>query len=195
MIARKTKKYLTPKEAAALLNVSTESIRNWTKAGKLKAVTTLGGHRRFLLDEINRFSASITNKHIYKTIPRVMVVDDDEQYVRALEEYFKTCHEGIEFEKAFDGFEAGHKVNVFNPSIIFLDFLMPNLNGIEVCRYLKNTISTKHIRIVGMTGLNPDSISKEFKAAGAESLLAKPFDFKLLDDIIYSKANQSIDPY
>ena len=195
MIASKSKKYLTPKEAAAILNVSTESIRNWTKAGKLRAVTTLGGHRRFLVEEINRFSASILGKPSEKTQPRVLVVDDDTQFVKALEEYFSTCLDNVAFEKAYDGFEAGHKVNIFNPTIIFLDFLMPNLNGVEVCRYLKNTISTQHIRIVAMTGLSSETVANDFKVAGAETLLAKPFDFGLLDDLVYKKGSVSAGTY
>ena len=192
MITNKSKKYLTPKEAAAILNVSTESIRNWTKAGKLKAVTTLGGHRRFLVDEINRFSTSILNTPSSSPGPRVMVVDDDTQFVKALEEYFSNCLDGVAFEKAYDGFEAGHKVNIFNPTVIFLDFLMPNLNGVEVCKYLKNTLSTQHIRIIAMTGLSSEAIARDFKEAGAETLLSKPFDFNLLDELIVRKVPDTI---
>jgi len=182
----KSKKYLTPKEAAAILNVSTESIRNWTKAGKLNAVTTLGGHRRFLVDEINRFTSRIVNQPTPNKKPRVLVVDDDVQFLKALEEYFRTCLTDIPFEKAYDGFEAGHKVDVFKPTIMFLDFLMPNMNGVEVCRYLKKTPSTKYIRIFAMTGYASDAITSDFFEAGAEKVFAKPFDFEVINRAIYS---------
>jgi len=193
MATTKAKKYLTPKEAADLLNVSTESIRNWTKAGKLSAVTTLGGHRRFLHDEINRFSAKLINRSSKVSVPRILVVDDDEQFVRAIEEYFKIGKNDVVFDKAYDGFEAGHKVNIFKPTIIFLDFLMPNINGVEVCRYLKRNLSTKHIRIVAMTGFKSASIQSEFISEGAEMVLEKPFDFSILDNIAGNKNTSNID--
>lgn len=186
MSESKHKKYLTPKEAAAVLNVSTESIRNWTKAGKLNAVTTLGGHRRFLVDEINRFSSKVSKQNNSPKIPRVLVIDDDQQFMKAIEEYFVNCLKDVAFEKAYDGFEAGHKVNIFKPSIIFVDFLMPNLNGVEVCRYLKRTPSTKYIRIFAMTGYPSDAITNDFLNAGAETILAKPFDFSEFNKLVYS---------
>ena len=113
----------------------------------------------------------------FKLEPRVLIVDDDSQFVKALEEYFINCIDGVAFEKAYDGFEAGHKVNIFKPSIIFVDFLMPNLNGVEVCRYLKKNGSTRYIRVIAMTGYLSDSIQKDFLDAGAEKVLSKPFDF------------------
>ena len=186
MKTNKSKKYLTPKEAAAILNVSTESIRNWTKAGKLNAITTLGGHRRFLADEINRFTSRIVSQHSSNKKPRVLVVDDDLQFVKAIEEYFRTCLTDIPFEKAYDGFEAGHKVDIFKPTIIFLDFLMPNMNGVEVCKYLKRTDSTKYIKIYAMTGFASDAITHDFFEAGAEKVLAKPFEFNTFEQIINS---------
>ena len=188
MTNSKSKKYLTPKEAAAFLNVSTESIRNWTKAGKLSAVTTLGGHRRFMVEEIQRFSSKIAKQPMPLESPRVMVVDDDVQFVKAIEEYFKACLKDVAFEKAYDGFEAGHKVNIFRPSVIFVDFLMPNLNGVEVCRYLKRNASTKYIRIFAMTGFTSDAITVDFANAGAEKVLAKPFDFKIFNELLSTDA-------
>ena len=186
MKTNKSKKYLTPKEAAAILNVSTESIRNWTKAGKLNAITTLGGHRRFLADEINRFTSRTLNQSSPNKKPRVLIVDDDLQFVKAVEEYFRTCLADVPFEKAYDGFEAGHKVDIFKPTIIFLDFLMPNMNGVEVCRYLKRTDSTKYIKIYAMTGFASDAIIHDFSEAGAEKVLAKPFQFDTFEQIINS---------
>jgi excisionase family DNA binding protein len=45
---------ISPKRAAKMLGVSTDSLRNWELAGKLKCVKTLGGHRRFKLEEVKK---------------------------------------------------------------------------------------------------------------------------------------------
>lgn len=189
---KSNKKYLTPKEAAAYLNVSTESIRNWTKAGKLKAVTTLGGHRRFYQEDIEKFIDSCAKDVPSRGKPRVLVVDDNQQFVKTIEDYLQLKFDNIAFDKAHDGFEAGHKVNLFKPTIIFLDLVMPNINGIEVCRYIKNNKETSSIRVIAMTGFLSDTTKKEFKAAGAETVLAKPFDFDILGDIILNSSQQRV---
>lgn len=189
---KSNKKYLTPKEAAAYLNVSTESIRNWTKAGKLKAVTTLGGHRRFYQEDIEKFIASCAKEIPNRNNPRVLVVDDNQQFVKTIEDYLAITFDNIAFDKANDGFEAGHKVNLFKPTIIFLDLVMPNINGIEVCRYIKNNRETKSIRVIAMTGFLSETTKKEFETAGAETVLAKPFDFDILGDIIFKSNAQTI---
>lgn len=187
-----TKKYLTPKEAAAYLNVSTESIRNWTKAGKLNAVTTLGGHRRFYQEDIDKFIATYSKEIPKVNQTRILVVDDNQQFVRTIEDYLKLSNEDIAFEKAYDGFEAGHKVTLFKPSIIFLDLVMPNINGIEVCRYIKKNEETRHIRVIAMTGFISETTMKDFMDAGAERVLAKPFDYEIFEDLIYSNNTKNI---
>ena len=45
---------VSPKQAAKMLGVCTDTLRNWTKDGKIKCVKTAGGHRRYKLSEINK---------------------------------------------------------------------------------------------------------------------------------------------
>jgi putative resolvase len=45
-------KLITPKKAAEMLGVSTTTLRNWETAGKLKAIKTIGGHRRYRLEDV-----------------------------------------------------------------------------------------------------------------------------------------------
>jgi len=51
---------LTPAEAAALLSVDTQTVSRWERAGRLAAVRTLGGHRRFLEREVRALSAALS---------------------------------------------------------------------------------------------------------------------------------------
>jgi len=186
MARLKAKNYLTPKDTAAYLKVSTETVRQWAKSGRLKAETTLGGHRRFCIEEVERFSDYMQFKRKSVSDIRVLIVDDDKQYVRYVEELLKTFSEEIKVEKAYDGFEAGHKVDTFKPTIVILDLIMPSINGIEVCRYLKNNEQTKNIRIIATTGYASDINTHNFLNAGAELVLEKPIEVNLLQEFIMS---------
>ena len=187
-----TKHYLTPREAADHLKVSTETVRQWSKTGQLKAETTLGGHRRFSIEEVKRFSDTLRTRGKNTFHPRVLIVDDDKQYVRYVQELLKTFSDSIVVDSAFDGFEAGHKVDIFKPSIILLDLIMPNINGIEVCRYLKSNDQTKSIRVIATTGFTSDLNIHNFISAGAEAVLDKPLDEPLLKELIMLGATQSM---
>jgi len=181
-----SKNYLTPRETADYLKVSTETIRQWAKTGQLKAETTLGGHRRFNIEEVKRFAAKLQTKGSINRSPRILIVDDDKQFVGFVEELLRTFSDDIIIACAFDGFEAGHKVDIFKPSIIILDLVMPNINGLEVCRYLKSNCHTKDIRIIATTGFTSEATIQNFINAGAEAVLAKPLNVSLLEELVMS---------
>jgi len=185
------KNYLTPKETAAFLKVSTETVRQWAKTGQLKAETTLGGHRRFRVEEIERFANKLQTKGNVGLHPRILIVDDDKQLVFYLSELLKTFSDDIYIDYAFDGFEAGHKVDIFKPTIVILDLVMPNINGIEVCRYLKSNDHTKDIRIIATTGYTSELNKQNFISAGAEVVLNKPLDESLLRDLVMTDVSKT----
>jgi len=53
---------ITPKKAAKILGVLPNTLRNWVESGKITAFRTLGGHRRYYLEEINKLLENKTNK-------------------------------------------------------------------------------------------------------------------------------------
>ncbi|MGD8567882.1 MAG: response regulator [Gammaproteobacteria bacterium] len=186
--------YLTPKETAAYLKVSTETVRQWAKTGLLKAETTLGGHRRFNRDEVARFASTLQKRETKKQIfseHRVLIVDDDKQYVKFVEELIQGFSNQFVTEKAYDGFEAGHKIEQFKPNTIILDLVMPSINGIEVCRYLKQNDQTEHIRIIATTGFPSELNIQNFLQAGAEAVLDKPLNEDLLQQVLLNSSTSS----
>jgi len=71
-------------------------------------------------------------------------------------------------------------IHQFNPDVILLDLIMPNINGFEVCNALKNSPKTKHIKIIVLTGyFDDDNIKKAYKC-GADIVLEKPISLELL---------------
>jgi excisionase family DNA binding protein len=184
----KKRPYLTPTEAAEMLMVSPITVRQWAARGILKAELTLGGHRRFLRQDIESIA-----RERGVTLPgadrddrlRVLIVDDDEALVKLLTEILDR-EQSVTTESAFDGFDAGKKVEQFEPDVLLLDLLMPGLDGFEVCRRLKADPASRDIRIIVMTGdASPANIRKAL-AAGAELCLEKPLDYKRLIQLLIS---------
>lgn len=179
MASHDNRPYLTPSEAAKLLMVSPITVRAWAQKGLLPSETTPGGHRRFLRENVEQFAKQC------KAAPprddlRVLIVDDDKQVAGFLVEWLTGLDEPFIVDTASDGFEAGRKVHTFEPDIILLDLMMPDLDGFAVCRQIKADPDTSDIRIIAMTGQpNPENQQRIF-AAGAEICIAKPLDTKFL---------------
>lgn len=189
------KSYLTPNEVAEKLMVSTAGVRRWAEKGELNALTTPGGHRRFLQSDVERFARKrgITLNPGNPGALRVLIVDDNEQLVRYLVELFEEFEEGVVTETAKDGFEAGRKIHKFEPHVVLLDLMMPGLNGFEVCRQIKDDPSTRAIRVIAMTGHHAEENVKRIIEAGAEECLAKPLDEDhLLKSIGIHQKNMSV---
>ncbi len=184
-VNNKRKSFLTPNEVAQLLMVSPVTVRQWAQKGQLKAEMTLGGHRRFMYQEVVRFAK--TNGMAFNNERdelRVLIVDDDEQLAKFLKEFLTIKVEGIDVEVVHNGFDAGVKVHAFNPTLVILDLMMPGINGVEVCRQIKSDPATRSIRIIAMTGYNDSDIVEKVLSAGAEVCLPKPLDTKrLLDEL------------
>ena len=84
--------------------------------------------------------------------------------------------EGYAIDTALDGEKALTKVSEQPPQLILLDLMLPKLNGIDVCRRLKQNDSTRDIPVIIMTAKSKDEARKGAASAGANSYLLKPFD-------------------
>jgi len=169
------KTFLTPNEVAKLLLVSPITVRQWAQKGLLPAQTTAGGHRRFLLADIERFAAE-RGIELPQPEQQLLIVDDDRQLNDYLVALFTTEVPDLIVHSARDGFEAGRLVQQHKPSVVLLDVMMPGIDGLEVCRSLKADAATADIRIVAMTGFHSPELERSMLAAGARVLLKKPFD-------------------
>lgn len=168
------KPYLTPNEVATLLMVAPGTVRVWSEKGLLHAQTTVGGHRRYAREEVERFV------HERERVPggeklRVLIVDDDPAVPRYLAAWLGGL-DGIVVDTAQDGFEAGKQLYGFKPDVVLLDLMMPGLDGFQVCRMIKQDAATRHVRVVAVTGRRTAENVTRILAAGAEACLAKPID-------------------
>jgi two-component system chemotaxis response regulator CheY len=104
----------------------------------------------------------------------VLVVDDD-PFIRKL--IATTLEDVAEFElhEAADGVEAVEVAERERPVLVFLDVDMPRLDGIDVCRRLRNEPGTSEATIVMLTAAHGDSVERQAEEAGADLFLTKPF--------------------
>ena len=109
----------------------------------------------------------------------ILVIDDDAS-TRALHQRLIQCA-GFQVLVAEDGKRGIALAEEFQPNIILLDIGLPNMNGYEVCRHLKNQLSTAEIPVVFITadGAGPETIKQGFDA-GADDFLTKPVNAPLL---------------
>jgi len=101
---------------------------------------------------------------------RVLIVEDDEKTAAILRSYL--MHEGYAVEIVADGLSALRAAQQNPPHLVLLDVMLPELDGIEVCRYLRRN---GDVAIIMVTARTTESDKIEGLGAGADDYVAKPF--------------------
>ena len=98
----KPKTYMTPNEVAKMLMVSPVTIRQWAQKGSLDCESTLGGHRRFRVDDVERFAREhgLTLYAVDAQGLRILVVDDDRLVAESMGSMFLEMSDEIPIEVA-----------------------------------------------------------------------------------------------
>ena len=104
----------------------------------------------------------------------VLAVDDNEQNLQLLEEYLWSW--GYEVVLAHDGREAVDLYPRYNPSIIVLDVMMPNMDGYEACQLIKQSPAGRAIPILMLTALTGAEDKIKALESGADDFLNKPIN-------------------
>src|SRR5262249_60393753 len=78
--------------------------------------------------------------------PRILIVEDERPLVKTLEYNF--AREGYESIVAHDGGEGLRKAQTLLPDLVLLDLMLPVMNGLEVCRDLRNGEKTRELPII-----------------------------------------------
>lgn len=109
---------------------------------------------------------------------RKLLIADDETHIRLLlEQTFEDLQdEGVELLFAANGREALECIQAERPHLVFLDVMMPYLNGVEVCARIKNDETMKGIYIILLTAKGQEVDRQQGGQAGADQYLTKPFD-------------------
>ena len=105
-------------------------------------------------------------------LPKALVADDEPDMLRFLKSQLSQHYEVLE---AVDGQQAIEKASQFLPDIILLDMMMPEKDGLQACRELREQTSTQSIPIVLLTARADEETKLAALAAGASDFLPKPF--------------------
>ncbi len=109
---------------------------------------------------------------------RILIVEDDKNIVKMLE--YNLEKEGYEVIKAFDGDSAIKIALKEVPDLIILDLMLPKIDGLEVCKYLKNQSSLSKSPIIILTAKSEESDKIIGLELGADDYVTKPFSPKEL---------------
>ena len=118
---------------------------------------------------------------------KILIVDD-EAHIRMLiaQTLEELEDEGVEFLTAENGEIALEIIQKENPKLVFLDVMMPKMNGMEVCRRIKKELQLNNVFIVLLTAKGQELDRQRGQEVGADVYMTKPFD----PEIILSKAKE-----
>lgn len=172
------KNFYTTHEVSKFCGVYPTTVINWVKDGILPAYTTPGGHRRIkredLLNLMKKNNMPVPEELTKGGKFRVLAIDDDPKILRMINTVLSS-EEDLEVASAESGFQAGIKVSNWIPDIILLDMLMPEMDGFEVCRWLRSDEKTKDIPIIAVTVLKDPKETKKMNSCGITDYVSKPF--------------------
>lgn len=104
---------------------------------------------------------------------KVLVIDDSKTIRRTAETLLKK--EGCDVVTAVDGFEALSKIADHKPDIIFVDIMMPRLDGYQTCALIKHNASFKATPVIMLSSKDGLFDRARGRIVGSEQYLTKPF--------------------
>ncbi|RMD66760.1 MAG: response regulator [Planctomycetota bacterium] len=177
-----SKDVFTTGEAAEICRVSQQTIIRCFDKGKLKGFRVPGSRfRRIPRAELIRFMRDndIPLDALRAGKTRLLVVDDDPDILDLLK--LAVDRDG-RFEARFvsTGYRAGVETQAFLPDVILLDYMLPDINGDDVLRAVRDNPSLAHTRVLFVSGVIRQDDVARLLALGAEDVVHKPFDVKAL---------------
>jgi signal transduction histidine kinase/ligand-binding sensor domain-containing protein/DNA-binding response OmpR family regulator len=110
--------------------------------------------------------------------PTILYVDDNKDLIENMADYFTDNYNIYTAENGEIGIEMANKLQ---PDVIISDVVMPIMNGLELCKTLKNDLKTSHIPIILLTAQGDMNTQFEGVKSGADYFVPKPFNIKILN--------------
>lgn len=105
---------------------------------------------------------------------KILFVEDEPDQVLMVS--LRLERSGYAVVSSMDGADGLKKAVEENPDLILLDVILPGMDGIEVCRLLKENPATKHIPVISTTAAGAEDVDRSCLAAGADACVRKPYD-------------------
>ena len=122
---------------------------------------------------------------------KILVVDDDEEIRDILTEAL-TRDRPYEIDVASNGTEALIKFGTQRPDLVILDLMMPEMDGLEVCRTIKQTPELSHMKVIIITGFPDHPMLEQVAKLGFTNIYTKPMKLELLLDGVDNALEQTL---
>jgi len=183
------KEVLSTFEVAKIVGVHHQTVNSWVRKGWLPAARTPGGHRRINREELDKFLRRHQQRSSPQTVNEentghLLVVEDDEDTRTALVRNLQERFPALEVSYAIDGYDAGRKLSRRVPQLVFLDLMMPGLDGFHVLRDIRSDNRLRSCNVVVVTGFLNRENGQEALRIGADLVLTKPVDMEVICHIV-----------
>jgi two-component system alkaline phosphatase synthesis response regulator PhoP len=108
---------------------------------------------------------------------KLLIVDDEAHIRMLIEQTLEELEdEDVTFLTAENGEQAMELIQSEQPQLVFLDVMMPKMNGMEVCRRVKKELALNNVFIVLLTAKGQELDRQKGQEVGADVYMTKPFD-------------------
>ena len=110
-------------------------------------------------------------------MPCILVVDDEAHIRLLIEQALEELEdEGVEILTAENGEEALQIIRGQKPNLVFLDVMLPKMNGFDVCQQMKSDLGMRDVYVIMLTAKGQEYDKRRGEEVGANLYMTKPFD-------------------
>ena len=176
------KSVFTTGEAADICKVSQQTIIRCFDSGRLRGFRVPGSRfRRIPREALIQFMKDngIPPDALDGGKQKVLVVDDDPEIVELFVDVLERDGR-FQVKTAATGYDAGVLTQEFQPDMLILDYMLPDVNGNVVCQTIRKNPAFGHMKIVIVSGVVNQEEINELLKAGADEFVKKPFNIEKL---------------
>ncbi len=121
-------------------------------------------------------------KKFFASEAQILLVDDSEQNIQVITSLLRRT--GVQLDTAASGFECIEKVRNKKYHLIFLDYMMPEMDGIEIFHRLKKEVNGQSVPVIALTADVSTGIHQHFLSEGFSDYLSKPVMWEKLEELL-----------
>ena len=171
-------------KAAELLQLSVGTVQSLVDKNILHAWVTQGGHRRISLESIQKYQLQQQKlpalERLLNDRLRVMVVDDDAITRHLLQDTCLSVHPHVECCAISSAIDALLQLPVFNPHVMLIDLLMPEVDGWELVKRVQQQKDFTQLQILTLSALKQDELDSRGGPPQGSQFMSKPVDLAWL---------------
>lgn len=192
-----TKKNLTTGKAAEYLKVSSVTVYNWIRAGKLEAYKTPGGQNRIqpqvLVDFMEKHNIPIPEAMSPFLPKRILVVADDSMVETLIYQSLQKVGLKYKLKVARNGYQTATQMLKFQPDLVIIKLSTERLDGIEIIKQIKRDPETRDSKILIIKNGNVDTSVEAILKLEIDGILETPLQLEALKEQIYKLFETSLE--